>query len=175
MFTNRSIQHEIRLAEGETNILGGIITDVESVSLTGIPGLKDIPILKYLFAQEKKASRATEIIIMLTPHIVRMPNIPRSTCVASTRARKQIPRLRSSPCRAALEWHCNLDSGLRDTPRPAVCLPGACQQDTPRSATGSPAPIGREAAPDERTVTFAPSPITLSADGPTTGEHRGER
>ena len=54
VFTNRQVQHEIRLAEGETNILGGIITDVEATSLTGIPGLKDIPILKYLFAQERK-------------------------------------------------------------------------------------------------------------------------
>src|SRR6185295_1289515 len=43
VFTNRSIQHEIRLAEGETNILGGIITTTESNSVSGIPGLKDIP------------------------------------------------------------------------------------------------------------------------------------
>src|SRR3989442_15062029 len=73
VLTNRQVQHEIRLVEGETNILGGIITDTEAVSLNGIPGLKDIPILKYLFAQERKTRDSTEIIIMLTPHIVRMP------------------------------------------------------------------------------------------------------
>ena len=73
VFTNRSITHDIRLKEGETNILGGIISAVESTSISGIPGLKDIPILKYLFGQETKERLDTEIVIMLTPHIVRMP------------------------------------------------------------------------------------------------------
>src|SRR2546423_8330703 len=73
VFTNRQITHEIRLAEGETNILGGIISDTEATSMNGIPGLKDIPILKYLFGQERKSRDETEIIIVLTPYIVRVP------------------------------------------------------------------------------------------------------
>ena len=44
VLTNRQVQHEIRLTEGETNILGGIITDTEATSLNGLPGLKNIPI-----------------------------------------------------------------------------------------------------------------------------------
>src|SRR5215831_3027412 len=75
VLTNRQITHEIRLAEGETNLLGGIITDTEQTSLNGLPGLKNIPILRYLFSQENKSRDQTEIIVMLTPHIVRMPNI----------------------------------------------------------------------------------------------------
>src|SRR5262249_52116116 len=75
ILTNRQVQHEIRLVEGETNILGGIITDNESTSLNGLPGLKDIPVLKYFFAQEEKRREQTEIIVMLTPHILRMPDI----------------------------------------------------------------------------------------------------
>src|SRR5215475_1206853 len=75
VFTNRSITHEIRLAEGETNILGGVITKTEQTSLAGIPGLKDIPILRYLFANSTKEVDNTEIIIMLTPHIIRLPDI----------------------------------------------------------------------------------------------------
>jgi len=75
VLTNRQVQHEIRLAEGETNILGGIITDTEATSLNGLPGLKNIPILRYFFSQEQKSRDSTEIIIMLTPHILRMPNI----------------------------------------------------------------------------------------------------
>src|SRR5215510_4106360 len=75
VLTNRQIQHEIRLAEGETNILGGLITDTEQASLQGLPGLKNIPLLKYFFSQDSKTRDQTEIIIMLTPHILRMPNI----------------------------------------------------------------------------------------------------
>src|SRR5439155_26396662 len=93
VFTNRCIQHEIRLAEGETNILGGIITDVEAVSMTGIPGLKNIPIVNRLFAQERKTRDQTEIIIMLTPHIVRMPNILEANMRGLYTGSETIPRL----------------------------------------------------------------------------------
>ncbi len=75
VFTNRSIQHEIRLKEGETNILGGLITETESTAFAGIPGLIKIPILKHLFGSETRQQDQTEIIILLTPHIVKMPDI----------------------------------------------------------------------------------------------------
>src|SRR5262249_42596324 len=94
--TNRQVQHEIRLAEGETNILGGIITDTEATSLNGWPGLKDVPILRYFFAQEQKTRDQTEIIIMLTPHILRMPNITAMNMRALYTGSETIPRLRSA-------------------------------------------------------------------------------
>ena len=75
VFTNRSIQHEIRLKEGETNILGGLITETESTAFAGIPGLIKIPILRHLFGSETRQQDQTEIIILLTPHIVKMPDI----------------------------------------------------------------------------------------------------
>ena len=75
VFTNRSIQHEIRLNEGETNILGGLITEIESSAFAGIPGLIKIPILRHLFGAETRQQDQTEIIILLTPHIVKMPDI----------------------------------------------------------------------------------------------------
>ena len=75
VFTNREISHEIRLSEGETNILGGLITDIESVASTGIPGLSKIPFLGRLFSSETSQRDQTEIIILLTPHIVKMPNL----------------------------------------------------------------------------------------------------
>jgi len=74
-FSTRLIAHTIRVAEGETNILGGIISESETESMTGIPLLKNIPILKYIFGQEHKTKDEAEVIIMLTPHIVRMPDI----------------------------------------------------------------------------------------------------
>ena len=75
VFTNREITHEIRLSEGETNILGGLITDTESVASSGIPGLSQIPILGHLFSTEITQRDQTEIIVLLTPHIVKMPNL----------------------------------------------------------------------------------------------------
>jgi len=67
----RKIEHEIRLKEGEVNILGGILEDQDIRSLNGIPGLAQIPILKYLFAQSNTEHKENEIVFALIPHIIR--------------------------------------------------------------------------------------------------------
>ena len=67
----RKIEHEIRLKEGEVNLLGGMLEDQQTRSLTGIPGLSQVPILKYLFGQTQTEHRENEIVFALIPHIVR--------------------------------------------------------------------------------------------------------
>src|SRR4051812_37553567 len=67
----RKIEHEIRLKEGEVNLLGGIFENTDVRSLQGIPGLAQVPFLKYFFASEHKEKNDNEIVFMLTPHIVR--------------------------------------------------------------------------------------------------------
>jgi general secretion pathway protein D len=71
----RKIEHEIRLREGEVNLLGGILEDQQTKSLTGIPGLAQVPIIKYLFSQTNTEHRENEIVFALIPHIVREPDI----------------------------------------------------------------------------------------------------
>ena len=74
----RKIEHEIRLKDGEINMLGGILEDQQTRSLSGIPGLAEIPILKYLFGQTNTDHRENEIVFVLVPHIVRSPEGSRS-------------------------------------------------------------------------------------------------
>src|ERR1700688_4921703 len=57
----RKIEHEIRLKDGEANLLGGIMEDQQTKSLAGIPGLAQIPILKYLFGQTTQDHSENEI------------------------------------------------------------------------------------------------------------------
>src|SRR2546426_6041184 len=116
VLTNRQVQHEIRLAEGETNVLGGIITESEATSLNGLPGLKNIPILRYFFSQEQKSRDSTEIIIMLTPHILRMPNITATNMRGLYTGSETIPRLRTSPAVPAIG---------PPSPTPGTPAPGA--------------------------------------------------
>jgi general secretion pathway protein D len=71
----RKIEHEIRLKEGEVNILGGILEDQEIKSLTGFPGLAQIPILKYFFAQSNVEHKENEIVFALIPHIIRARDV----------------------------------------------------------------------------------------------------
>jgi len=67
----RKIEHEVRLKEGEVNLLGGMLEDSQTKSMTGIPGLSQIPILKYLFGQSTTDHSETETVFVLIPHIVR--------------------------------------------------------------------------------------------------------
>lgn len=67
----RKIEHEIRLKDGEANLLGGIMEDQQTKSLSGIPGLAQIPILKYLFGQTSQDHSENEIIFAIVPHIIR--------------------------------------------------------------------------------------------------------
>ena len=71
----RKIENEIRLKEGEVNILGGILENTQTKSLSGIPGLASIPLFKYLFADEQKEVNDNEIVFVLIPHIVRAQDI----------------------------------------------------------------------------------------------------
>jgi len=61
----------LRLRDGETQILAGLINDNESRSSTGIPGLHDLPIAGRLFGLTTNEHKKSEIILLVTPHIVR--------------------------------------------------------------------------------------------------------
>jgi general secretion pathway protein D len=71
-FGNREINTVIRLREGETNMLAGLIRDDERTSLQGLPGLSDLPVVGRLFAHTQKTTDQTDIILTLTPHIIRV-------------------------------------------------------------------------------------------------------
>ena len=74
-FANREISTTIRLKDGETNMLAGLIRDDERRVLSGVPGLSDLPIVGRLFATHHKESTQTDIVLTLTPHIVRVLDI----------------------------------------------------------------------------------------------------
>ncbi|HZR24891.1 MAG TPA: secretin N-terminal domain-containing protein [Vicinamibacterales bacterium] len=71
-FGNREIQTTIRLKDGETNMLAGLIRDDERNALEGLPGLSDVPLVGRLFAHNTKQTDQTDIILTLTPHIIRV-------------------------------------------------------------------------------------------------------
>jgi general secretion pathway protein D len=75
----RKVEHEIRLKDGEVNLLGGIMEDQQTKAISGIPGLASIPILKYLFSQTNTEHQQDEIVFVLVPHIIRGPEMSRSS------------------------------------------------------------------------------------------------
>jgi general secretion pathway protein D len=71
----RTIESTIRLKDGETNFLAGLIRTDETTGETGIPGLSDIPVLGKIFSKNSSDVRRTDIMLTLTPHIIRTPDV----------------------------------------------------------------------------------------------------
>jgi general secretion pathway protein D len=74
IISQRKIEHDIRLKEGEVSILGGLIERTDTKTLNGWPGLAKIPFMRYFFSEDKNDHQENEVLIVLTPRIVRMPD-----------------------------------------------------------------------------------------------------
>ena len=74
-FNSRTVNSTIRLRDGETNLLAGLILDNERHGLTGLPGVASIPFIGRLFARNKDEATQTDIVMTLTPHVVRRTDI----------------------------------------------------------------------------------------------------
>lgn len=75
IISQRKIEHEIRLKEGEVSILGGLFERTDTKSKSGWPGVSKVPFLSYLTSENDKETQENEILIVLTPHVVRLSEI----------------------------------------------------------------------------------------------------
>jgi general secretion pathway protein D len=74
IISQRVVEHDIRLGDGEAYILGGLIQRTDTKTLNGWPGLAKIPVIRYLFSSDNVEHQEDEVLIMLIPHIVRLPD-----------------------------------------------------------------------------------------------------
>jgi general secretion pathway protein D len=70
-FPTRSVTTKLRLRDGESHLLAGLLQDDERRSMTGFPGIMSIPVLKNLFSQSDDEIAQTDIVMLLTPRIIR--------------------------------------------------------------------------------------------------------
>jgi general secretion pathway protein D len=75
VISQRKIEHDVRLKEGEVSVLGGLIERSETKNKNGIPGFAEVPLARYLFSDNSNQIQDNEVLIVLTPHIVRLPSI----------------------------------------------------------------------------------------------------
>ena len=71
IISTREIKNIIRLKDGETNLLAGLLKDEERLSTRGIVGLKSIPILGGLFSGTEKTVQQWDVLMTITPYIIR--------------------------------------------------------------------------------------------------------
>jgi len=73
--STRTFDTTIRLQDGETNLLAGLLRTDDTKTSTGIPGLSDLPLIGRLFSDKSHTSAHTDVILTLTPHIIRNAEI----------------------------------------------------------------------------------------------------
>jgi len=146
IISQRKIEHEIRLREGEVSILGGLIQRTETKSINGWPGFASIPFFRYFFSGETTEVQDQEVLIVLTPHIIRLPSITAEnlrTISAGTDTNPRVTHQAAAP-----------DAPSPSTAAPPSGAPPAAGATTP-SATPSPAP------PNTPQLRFDPPTITV--------------
>jgi general secretion pathway protein D len=75
IISQRSIEHDIRLKDGEVNVLGGLIERTDVNNISGWPGLAKLPFFRYFFSGDNIDHQENEVLIVLIPHIVRLPTM----------------------------------------------------------------------------------------------------
>jgi general secretion pathway protein D len=148
----RSAQTSLRLRDGETQVLAGLINDEDRNTASKVPGLGQLPILGHLFRNDSDSRKKSEIVLSITPHIIRPlayagqkgPDIFTGSESA----------VRSKPLRVEAMEVLKLGDG-----KPA---PGSMTLPVPAQATAptpvAPAPIAPAVAPVQPATTPATAP-----------------
>jgi general secretion pathway protein D len=155
---------EIRLKDGESSLIGGIMDDSQTKSLSGIPGLAQIPILKYLFGQTTQDHSSDETVFAITPHVIRGTEVSEMNQRAIDIGTSTTISLR----------HVNRPQAAPAAQPPAAQAPvnqapisqAPANQPSANPAAANPAPASQSAAPTPsaaRPASFLFDPPTIQA------------
>lgn len=72
--TKRSTKTSVAVKDGQTVVIGGLMQEKDETNITKIPLLGDIPMLGFIFRNEKLSKKKTNLLVFLTPHIVKEPD-----------------------------------------------------------------------------------------------------
>jgi general secretion pathway protein D len=128
IISQRDIENNIRLKDGESSVLGGLIERDETTNMNGVPGVAQVPLLRYLFSDNSHEVVDQELLIVLTPHVIRFPSIDAEnlrTLAAGTDSNARVYRE---------------GDGVEEAPKPQAgpAVPAASAQASPQ-ANGTPA------------------------------------
>ena len=167
VISTRKIEHDVRLQDGEVNILGGLIERTNSKSISGWPGFSDIPFLRYFTSQENVETEDQEVLIVVTPHIIRIPNITAENLRGIASGTDTNPEIRlesvvmTPPLPAgAKSTGAAAAGGTQGATTPGVTPGAPGVPATTASPTGTQTPMGQ--------LAFEPATVALKAGETTT-------
>ena len=152
IISQRLLEHDIRLKEGEVNILGGLFERTDTKTLNGWPGLAKIPFLRYLFSDDKTDHQENEVLIVLIPRIVRMPEW--------TKANLR-PLFSGSETNVQVKRESDVRAPSATAPQPQMNQNAS--PVTPPPAMQGAAPAGAAAGTQAANIRFEPQTLSLKA------------
>ena len=144
VISTKKVEHDVRLQDGEVNVLGGLIERTNSKALSGWPGFSQIPFLKYFTSDTKTETEDEEDLIVVTPHIIRIPNITAENLRSIASGSDTNPEIR-------------LESVVMTPPLPVQAGANAATPAPPAGAPGTPGAAPATAAPGAATPQAQPS------------------
>ena len=167
IISQRKIEHDVRLKEGEVSVLGGLFERTQTKTITGWPGFERIPFLRYFFTGESIDNEENEVLITLQPQIVRLPELTlenlRSLSTGSDtniQVRRE-PEAQAAPPPAAAP----VPAGAPPAGAAPAPAPGAPAARPAAPAAAAPAPESGERPTKLR---FEPSTVTVKIGDTTT-------
>ena len=148
----KKVEHEIRLRDGESSMIGGIFDDSQTKSLAGIPGLAQIPILRYLFGQVTQDHSSDETVFAITPHIIRGTSLSELNQRAIDIGTQNSIQLR----------HVSRAAAPATTPGTPVGQPAGSQPGANQSAIPPPSPGANAGAQGSANFLFDPGQVTVA-------------
>lgn len=139
---NRAVTTMIKLRDNESSILAGLLRDTERKSMQGFPILSEVPVLKEIFSGNKKEIEQTDIVLTLTPRIIRFPDIREEDLETVWVGTAQRPELKESPPKLSPGGNPVTTKKTPAKTRPPI--PGTPTEKTgPKAKTADQKPPGR--------------------------------
>jgi len=169
VISTQSAETNVFVSDGETVVIGGLVSKEEKKTESGIPLLKDIPFLGYLFKSTSNTLSKTDLIIFVTPHIVRkdasMHALTGNHDLAAPVVAKEAAVDKTSVSSSALQPAATTTSAPapaapQPQPHEAVPVPQAVAPAAPAESAPAVAPAAAPA------VTEAPAPAAAPAPTP---------
>jgi general secretion pathway protein D len=153
---------DIRLREGEVNILGGLSQTGDTSDISGIPGLVDIPILgKTLFGSEHVTKSHGELLIALVPHIVRTPDYTAENLRGIYAGTDQVVKLNYAP----KQGETSLVTAPAPSGGPAISPAAPAPAPAPQPAAPPPSAFVPATPQGSARVSFVPAAIQSASGG----------
>ena len=193
VISQEKVIHDIRMKDGEVSLLAGLRQDQDSTTVTGIPGLSDIPVIKWLFSSKTINKSSSDLLIAIIPHIIRRPDYTPENLAGVAVGNATVVKLNYAPRAQSVGAEPAPPAAKLTTTPPPPGTPSAPLVTTPSSAappatappptapppTAPPAtapprappataPPAAQSPPGNATVNFVPPQVDTLLGGPFT-------